>query len=110
VSLDEREAGRGERSTSATRWLTVSREQPTSVVSCTRGRRVGPASRAAARARPRPTINCGAVTWAERLQALAPLPSLEGLPWAAVAPFVERDKKRQAGRWVGCCRAWAAWF
>jgi hypothetical protein len=42
------------------------------------------------------------VTWAERLQALAPLPSLEGLPWAAVAPFVERDKKRQAGRvgWV----------
>ena len=43
-----------------------------------------------------------AVTWAERLQALAPLPSLAGLTWAAVAPFVRRDKKRQAGRvgWV----------
>ncbi|MGD1146412.1 MAG: 3-dehydroquinate synthase family protein [Thermoanaerobaculaceae bacterium] len=43
-----------------------------------------------------------AVTWAERLQTLAPLPSLDGLAWAAVAPFVGRDKKRQAGRvgWV----------
>jgi 3-dehydroquinate synthase len=41
-------------------------------------------------------------TWAERIQTLAPLPDLEGLPWDAVAPFVARDKKRQGGRigWV----------
>lgn len=43
-----------------------------------------------------------AVSWAERVQALAPLPALDALPWEAVAPFVGRDKKRQGGRvgWV----------
>jgi 3-dehydroquinate synthetase len=43
-----------------------------------------------------------AQTWAERIQNLAPLPDLEGLPWDSVAPFVARDKKRQGGRvgWV----------
>ncbi len=43
-----------------------------------------------------------AVTWAERLQLLAPLPGLSELPWEAVAPFVGRDKKRDGGRvgWV----------
>ncbi len=43
-----------------------------------------------------------AVTWAERLQVLAPLPSLAALPWEAVAPYIGRDKKRQGGRvgWV----------
>lgn len=43
-----------------------------------------------------------AVSWAERVHALAPLPSLDALPWEAVAPFVGRDKKREAGRvgWV----------
>ena len=43
-----------------------------------------------------------AVTWAERLQLLAPLPGLSELPWEAVAPFVGRDKKREGGRvgWV----------
>jgi len=43
-----------------------------------------------------------ALSWAERMRALAPLPDLEGLPWDSVAPFVARDKKRQAGRvgWV----------
>jgi len=43
-----------------------------------------------------------AVTWAERLQVLSPLPDLQGLSWEVVAPFVGRDKKRQGGRvgWV----------
>ncbi len=43
-----------------------------------------------------------ALTWAERLQALAPLPGLAALPWESVAPYVGRDKKRQGGRvgWV----------
>ncbi len=43
-----------------------------------------------------------AVSWAERVQALAPLPALDGLPWNTVAPFVGRDKKRHDGRvgWV----------
>ncbi|HVN75104.1 MAG TPA: 3-dehydroquinate synthase family protein [Thermoanaerobaculaceae bacterium] len=43
-----------------------------------------------------------AVTWAERLQALAPLPDLRGIAWEAVAPYIERDKKRLGGRvgWV----------
>jgi 3-dehydroquinate synthase len=43
-----------------------------------------------------------AVTWAERLQTVAPLPDLGRLPWQAVAPFVGRDKKRRGGRvgWV----------
>jgi 3-dehydroquinate synthase len=43
-----------------------------------------------------------AQTWAERIQTLAPLPDLEGLPWNAVAPYVARDKKRRGGRvgWV----------
>lgn len=43
-----------------------------------------------------------AQTWAERIQILAPLPDLDGLPWESVAPFVARDKKRRGGRvgWV----------
>ena len=43
-----------------------------------------------------------AQTWAERIQTLAPLPDLDGLPWDSVSPFVARDKKRQSGRvgWV----------
>jgi 3-dehydroquinate synthase len=40
--------------------------------------------------------------WLERLQYLAPLPSLAGLSWDDVAPFVHRDKKRTGDRvgWV----------
>jgi 3-dehydroquinate synthase len=43
-----------------------------------------------------------AQTWAERIQTLAPLPDLEGLPWDSIAQYVARDKKRQGGRigWV----------
>jgi 3-dehydroquinate synthase len=43
-----------------------------------------------------------AQTWAERIQSLAPLPDLEGLPWDSIAPYVARDKKRQGGHigWV----------
>jgi 3-dehydroquinate synthase len=35
--------------------------------------------------------------WAARIGALAPLPSLEGLSWEVVAPFIARDKKRTGG-------------
>jgi 3-dehydroquinate synthetase len=40
--------------------------------------------------------------WAARIGALAPLPSLDGLSWEAVAPFIARDKKRTGGKvgWV----------
>jgi 3-dehydroquinate synthase len=43
-----------------------------------------------------------AVAWADRLHALAPLPSLAELGWDEVAPYVARDKKRDGGRvgWV----------
>ena len=43
-----------------------------------------------------------ALKWAARIGVLAPLPSLEGISWDALAPFVARDKKRAGGQvgWV----------
>ncbi len=46
------------------------------------------------------TVACQA--WGARLATLGPWPSLAGLEWSRVAPFLARDKKRQRGRvgWV----------
>ncbi len=43
-----------------------------------------------------------AQSWAARLSNLAPWPSLAGVEWSEVAPFLARDKKRRGGRtgWV----------
>ena len=103
VSLDEREAG-PRRALSLGHTLAHGLEGATDFSRFLHGEAVAWGLLAELRlARDRGLLSTAeAVTWAERLQALAPLPSLEGLPWAAVAPFVERDKKRQAGRvgWV----------
>lgn len=43
-----------------------------------------------------------ALTWAERVQALAPLPRLDGISWQRLSGFIARDKKRYGGHvgWV----------
>ena len=43
-----------------------------------------------------------ATSWAGRIEALAPLPTLADLAWSEVRPFLGRDKKRAGGqvRWV----------
>jgi 3-dehydroquinate synthase len=103
VSLDEREVGQ-RAALNLGHTLGHALEGATGYRSFLHGEAVGWGLLAALRlARDRGFLaTTSAQAWATRLALTAPWPSLSGLSWESLAPYLSRDKKRASGRigWV----------